>query len=122
MKKGFLVFPHQLFEENLNHNIDYHFFLIEDYLYFEQYNFHKQKLILHRASMKYYENLLKENGFSVSYIPFTQAKSMDDVFSAIAKEGITEIHYYDVTDDWLQQKISKAAVDYKIVLKVRDTP
>jgi deoxyribodipyrimidine photolyase-related protein len=46
-----LVYPHQLWENNpavLRSNV---IFLIEDPLFFSHYNFHCQKLVLHRASM-----------------------------------------------------------------------
>ena len=42
--------------------------LIEEFLFFRHYKFHKQKLVLHRASMKYYEGYLLENGVKVTYI------------------------------------------------------
>ena len=41
-------------------------YIIEEYLFFNQLKFHKQKLLFHRASMKYYENYLKENKFKIS--------------------------------------------------------
>ena len=54
MKNVTLIFPNQLFK-----NIEWidrssTIFLIEEYLFFRQYDFHKQKLAFHRASMKYY--------------------------------------------------------------------
>ena len=41
--------------------------LIEEPLFFTQYDFHIQKLILHRASMKFYENYLKQKNILVEY-------------------------------------------------------
>ena len=61
-----LIFPHQLFADtSLWQGVCY---LIEEELYFIQYPFHKQKLVLHRASMKAYEQTLKDAGKTVHYI------------------------------------------------------
>ena len=51
-----IVLPNQLFEKSplfLKRN---KIFLVEDFLFFKNYKFHKQKLIFHRLSMKKYEN------------------------------------------------------------------
>lgn len=62
----FLIFPHQLFEgiEPLRNK---KVLLIEEPLFFTQYRFHIQKLVLHRASMKFYEDYLKAQGIEVEY-------------------------------------------------------
>jgi len=53
--KIFLILPTQLFETN-NYLKDMdRIIMVEDFLT----NQHKQKLVLHRASMKYYYNKLK---------------------------------------------------------------
>ena len=58
MKKLNLVFPNQLFKESPLLNKEGIFCLIEEPLFFSQYSFHIQKIILHRSSMKYYEDFL----------------------------------------------------------------
>ena len=68
MKNVTLIFPNQLFK-----NIEWidrsnTIFLIEEHLFFRQYNFHKQKLTFHRASMKYYFDYLLSQGLNVIYI------------------------------------------------------
>ena len=54
----FLIFPTQLFKsiELLKNK---HVYLIEEPIYFTDYNYHKLKLAYHRATMKYYYNYLK---------------------------------------------------------------
>ena len=69
-----LVFPHQLFEDNLIIDSVEQVYLVEDELFFKQYNFHKAKLLLHRASMKYYELFLKAKGKQVIYIEIDNSK------------------------------------------------
>ena len=53
-----IVFPHQLFAQSALLEQPGDFYLIEEYLYFKQYNFHKQKLRYHRASMQFYKDYL----------------------------------------------------------------
>ena len=70
-----LVFPHQLFDPHpgWKRNPD-EVILIEDSLFFgdSKYpaDFHKQKLWFHRATMKRYEGLLANKGFSTRYIEY----------------------------------------------------
>ena len=56
-----IVFPHQLFKKNAALLKERKVFLVEEFLYFKHFNFHKQKLVLHRASMKCYAALLQNN-------------------------------------------------------------
>ena len=63
-----IIFPNQLFEDSIltkNNNPKY---LIEEDLFFNQYKFHKQKLLFHRVSMKNYQKKLETDGFNVTYI------------------------------------------------------
>ena len=64
--KTFILYPHQLFK-NISNFINKKVLLIEEPLFFTQYDFHIQKLILHRASMKFYESYLIQNGISIEY-------------------------------------------------------
>ncbi|MEN9701399.1 MAG: hypothetical protein RIR55_714, partial [Bacteroidota bacterium] len=70
-----ILFPHQLFKNNpvLQKGTDV--YLVEEALFFNQYQFHQQKLVLHRASMKFYEQYLKKEGFKVHYIECHDKKS-----------------------------------------------
>ena len=60
-----LVFPHQLFFKNPSLDKKRTVYIIEEHLFFNQYNFHKTKITFHRASMKFYEDYLKNEGFNV---------------------------------------------------------
>ena len=72
MKKLNLVFPNQLFKESPLLNQEGTFCLIEEPLFFSQYSFHIQKIILHRSSMKYYEDFLIKRGKKVLYVDNNQ--------------------------------------------------
>ena len=66
----FIILPHQLYENitNLKGNVDY---IIEDPYYFNP-SYHKQKLVLHHASMNYYYDYLKDNKIKVEYIEYNK--------------------------------------------------
>lgn len=106
IKSAFLLFPHQLFKDvSLLRKADT-VFLIEEFLFFNQYKFHKQKLLFLRASMKYYENYLKENGFSVQYIDAQHENChVNRLISQLAKLEVTALHFYEVSDNWLEKRI-----------------
>ena len=67
-KKCCIIFPNQLFRESIFIDSDYKIFLIEEDLFFNQYNFHKQKISFHRSSMKFYQDYLIKKGLDVSYV------------------------------------------------------
>ena len=67
----FLILPNQLFEKNHLSKED-EIILYEHPHYFKKYKYNKKKLILHRASMKYYFDYLKKNKFNVRYIEFNE--------------------------------------------------
>ena len=65
MNKINLVFPNQLFENSpldLNKNKSY---IIEHDIFFKKFNFHKQKLLIHRSSMMLYFNYLKSKKYNI---------------------------------------------------------
>ncbi|MGB5321738.1 cryptochrome/photolyase family protein [Lutimonas sp.] len=54
MKTAHLIFPHQLFRNPTWIGQTAIIYLIEEFLFFKQFPFHKQKIAFHRASMKSY--------------------------------------------------------------------
>ena len=81
MKAINLIFPHQLFIQSELVDNDHEIYLLEEYLFFSQYPFHKQKIAFHRASMKTYEKYLKGKGKKVHYIeasnPLSDIRNFD---------------------------------------------
>ncbi|GEO07560.1 cryptochrome/photolyase family protein [Segetibacter aerophilus] len=109
-----LIFPHQLFRQHPAVSAGRSVILIEELLYFNQYNFIKQKLVLHRASMKFYQSYLEQK-HTVNYIEATDENcDVRKLIPALAKVGVTEIHYVEVSDYLLERRISKAAQKYGI--------
>lgn len=123
MKKIGLLFPHQLFREHpMFGNVD-ELFLIEEFLFFTQYTFHKQKIAFHRASMKALESDLKCREMACRYIDAGDGQSdvrmlIQDLFGNT--EG--ELHYIDSTDDWLSKRIEQQADRNGIKTHVYESP
>ncbi len=116
MTSATIVFPHQLFEINPAVSPGRIIYLVEESLFFNQYNFHKQKLIFHRASMKYYESFLVKSSSDVVYIEANQDLSDTRLLiTHLIQNGVTEIHYCDVADNWLEKRIRRAATDIALI-------
>jgi len=104
-----IIFPHQLFQVNPAIGAGVPVYLVEEKLFFTQYSFHKQKLVLHRASMKFYENWLQKTGIDVIYIEAHEPEAdTRKLIASLATKGFTEIRYTDPADDWLEKRITRA--------------
>jgi len=117
-----LVFPHQLYKNNLALEGVNRTVLIEDHLYFSQYKFHKKKVVLHRASMKYYQSHLEQNNHQTQYFECHKHKNLSEVINSLAKEGVSDIQYCDTTDFLLEKRLKKAAKKVSINLLKTPTP
>jgi len=101
-----IIFPHQLFKDFIlpKNNTTY---LIEEYLFFNQYKFHKQKILFHRGTMKYYEKYLKDLEIDVVYINSVDKNSdIRILISEIIKNKFQKIEYIDTVDYLLEKRIN----------------
>jgi len=115
MKAINLIFPHQLFAESPLIKNGEEVYLIEEFLFFKQYLFHKQKIAFHRASMKCYQHFLEEKGIKVNYIESNNKLSDISLFhEEIKGKKITEINTIDPVDNWLEKRIGTIAKNYKL--------
>lgn len=104
-----LIFPHQLLKEHPALDKGRPVWLVEEFLFFRQYPFHKLKLIFHRASMKAFAAGLKAKGFDVNYMyAAEETADIRKLIPYLASCGIAKIHYSDTTDDWLERRIKAA--------------
>lgn len=116
-----IIFPHQLFEHNPLFKYVREVYLIEEYLFFQQYKFHKQKIAFHRATMVYYKKFLEHKGLTVHYIDAQDDLSdIRNFENEIKRRDIAQIHVIDPTDDWLMQRIKHSCRD--TALTVIDSP
>lgn len=122
MTHAVLIYPHQLFLEHPALQCDALIVLIEDPLFFTQYRFHKQKLMLHRASMKHYDAHLRAQGYEVLYVESAQIVHSGDIVSVLQSRGITTVGWCNPVDDWLERRVSEALASAQMTLETHDSP
>ena len=102
-----LVFPHQLFLEHLEAEKGTEFVLVEDDLFFRQYDFHAQKLILHRASMRRFAARLHDAGYAVRHLETSASRSSGEELEELLKDlEPGAVTFFDPVDDWLAQRLT----------------
>ena len=121
MKSATLIFPHQLFETHPAIEKGRSVYLAEDPLIFgsdKHYPvaFHKQKLVLHRASMQAYTDELRDAGHAVNNVPHTST------YQEALPKDLTDLHLADPHDFILEKRLRKFAKERKITLHIHPTP
>ena len=96
-----IIFPNQIFENSKLLDESKEVYLIEEYLFFNQFKFHKQKIVFHRMTMKSYEDYLTKNNFNVNYIESIESKSNIKNFIKNLNKKVKSIKIYDPVDNWL---------------------
>lgn len=113
------IFPIHIFKNNPALQKNRPVYLVEDGRYFKDFKFHKQKLILHRASMQGYAALLRKEGYVVEYFA---AEIADDLFVTLHQRKISKIHYIDPVDHVLSERLKHACNKYGFVLEMYESP
>lgn len=110
MSKTGIVFPHQLFEDNVLLKTCDTIYLVEEWLFFKQYNFHKRKIAFHRASMKCYAYYLSSRSIKVIYIESNNDNSdIRKLIPFLKRQHLASFAYLDTTDYWLEKRITETA-------------
>ncbi len=129
MAASLILYPHQLYSVGLLPKVS-RVYLVEEPLLFGTdkkfpMEFHKQKLALHRATMRRYaDEVLIPNGFDVQYLESSDELVTETAIVKAAFEGATEIVVFDPTDDYLWERIEKAAgeLEVKVPLTRLESP
>ena len=111
--KIYLVLPNLLFEKEyfkkIYKDID-KFIIYEHPVYFgfrkKKMNFNKLKLVLHRASMKYFEDFLKSKNLNVKYVNYNQKLSFNKT---------DEIYMFDPVDREVELSLKKSIKNLNIL-------
>lgn len=123
MKSANLLFPHQLFVSHEIYSNGFPVYLIEEHLFFREFNFHKTKLAFHRASMKAHEAHLRSMGVEVHYIDsFERHSDVRQLIDLLDKEGVKCVHTIDATDNWLEKRLSSSAKNFDMALVIYENP
>lgn len=98
-------------------------YMVEDHLYFRQYNFHKKKLVLHRASMKFYQQYLHDKNCTVEYVDaFNPLSALSNLFELLQINKIKQVNYCDTADYLLERRLKRYANKNQIQLNRFDSP
>jgi len=116
MREIGLILPNQLF---LNHpllNKKMPLLLLEDSHFFNQYQFHKQKIIFHRASMQAFRERIASKYHSVDYLESGEIKDNNSLFNKLQHYKVW--HLIDPVDlsiknEW-QDFTRKKGIDMRI--------
>lgn len=119
MSTAALIYPHQLFAPHPAVVGADAVFLVEDPLFFRQYAFHKQKLMLHRASMKRYAAGV---GATARYVDAHSLDHTGDIVAHVQKAKCDAVRVVDPTDDWLLRRLTAACAAAGVRLTVLDDP
>ncbi|MCE1202904.1 MAG: cryptochrome/photolyase family protein, partial [Bacteroidia bacterium] len=118
-----IVLPHQLFDPNPSLDHQRPVLLLEEFLFFRQYSFHKTKLVFHRASMQAYYKLLITSGYKVEYLDcVNHPADIRQIIPMLSQKGVQEVHYCDPVDDWLETRLKETALQHGIRLVRSESP
>jgi len=123
MKTVNIIFPHQLFENNPLLEKKGEFYLVEEFLYFNYFKFHIQKLVLQLSSMIFYQSFLLKHKKKITYVD--QAESISDIRKLIPhlkNEGFLQINYILTNDNYLERRLKTSAKDNKLNLNPFESP
>lgn len=118
MSAATVLYPHQLYQTDSKvFAISRPVYLVEEALFLTEFPTHRQKLLLHRLSLKAYEQELKDAGYIVIYLDVREFPSTEAVFAKLSQDNITELHLPDTTDDWLEKRIVEYTAKYRLTRK-----
>lgn len=124
-----LVYPHQLFKKHPSIKKGRSIYLIEDPLFFGNdphwpTAMHRQKLALHRATMKAYQTEMTAHGHTLHYIdaPDDSATSSEFLLEKNLPNGIKSIHLADPADMVLMKRIKRFVAGRKVKLVIDASP
>lgn len=122
MNSAFLLFPNQLFRVLPKELLQSKVFLIENELFFSQYNFHAQKLVFHRAGMRYYYQFLLDKALDARYLEENKHKGLESVFALLQSEKITSLLCYEPHDYLLKRRLMRCSSAFQITIHFLENP
>jgi len=123
-----LVFPHQLFSRNPAVALGRDVRLVEDTLFFGDPHaapgrFHRQKIVLHRASMRACASRLKKEGFAVSYHDYERAVTIDCLLERWHRESpLDSLHVVRPSDFLLEKRLRRFSERHGVSVNYYDSP
>ncbi len=113
-KSAAIVYPHQLWEKNPAVSASEVVVLVEDPLFFTQYRFHVQKLVLHRASMNEFAKHCERLGKQVHRIESQSIVHSADIGTFLKSKKIKQVLIVEPTDNWLRKHVTAGCLAAKV--------
>jgi len=119
-----IVFPHHLLEDHPAAGKTSGFILVEDQLFFGDpvfgLRFHKNKLVLHRASMRYYHDHLKSRGLKAEYIEYSPDPHMGYLRDHL--DGYDRVYTLELLDHELEARMKKLSMELGLEITEIEAP
>ena len=122
--KGAIIYPDHLFRDHpsLQDPEISTAFLVEDDRFFSDFRFHKKKLLLLRASLKHYGEVLMGMGLQVEYLENRPKETLSDLFAALRDRGIETVRAAEIVDHPLISSLFEGLKDLSIRIEVDESP
>lgn len=121
-KCALLIFPNQLFEA-IDLSEQQTVVVVEEYLFFSQYKFHKQKLAFQKASILAFVQMLRDRGANVILIESTEKlHDIRQLIPGLREMGFSRVEWFDTCDDWLERRLRHAIAVNKLDFAKHPSP
>jgi len=120
--KAVLITPHQLFENHPALGSKSLVYLVSLDYFFKRFSFCKQKLLFHAATLAYYKEYLQKKGHTVIFLTEHEAPTLQDVLTHMKKNKITTIHYAELIEHELEDKLASTAQKMHMQIVSYQTP
>lgn len=117
-----LIYPHQLYDDQPALAGVEEVWLIEEPLFFRQVAFHRQKLILHRATMQEYAAELSSRGYRVCTVESRELSETGQIAHLLRQAGWNEAQVVELNDNWLNVRLRRACEEEGLRLSVLSDP
>jgi deoxyribodipyrimidine photolyase-related protein len=117
-----IIFPHQLFERHPCIAKGREAWYVEDDRFFTDFRFHKKKLLLHRASMRFSHDRLRKQGYRTVYIEIGQGNACGKLIRMLREKKIKTIRLVDPADHLLEERLRSACIEAKIAIVMEPSP
>lgn len=111
MSAATIIYPHQLFATHPAIESGRSIYLVEEPLLLTYNPIHRQKLMLHELTLDAYERTLHTLGHTVIRLRIADHRTTTDVFDRLSRDGVTQMHIADTTDDYLEQAIESSDIE-----------
>jgi len=117
-----VIYPHQLWDKHPAVSAAPVVVLVEDPLFFTQYRFHAQKLVLHRASMTEFAEHCERLGKQVHRIDSKSISHSSEIGAILKKRKIKHAVIVEPTDMWLKERVTTGCTRTGIELQWLEDP